>query len=123
MAGHAMTAARAALARVRERGAKEVRQREHTATAIVACTALGYSEAKGHKLPEVLGIDGKLLFGGLLVLGADHVGGRTGRMMQSAGDGLLSTYGYLTGRTLGGAAKISGADGDGTAFIENLLKQ
>lgn len=110
----ALTKARETYRRSRMRAANEIAKREHTLFAVSASAALGLAEAKGHKLPVVMGLDGTIVFGTLALLVADNMGGSNGRVLQSLADGLLSIGAYKMGRSVGGAA-ISGID-DGAAM-------
>jgi hypothetical protein len=109
MASHALSKAREIARRSRHRAATEIAKREHTLFQVTASAILGVAEAKGHKLPTVLGLDGTVVFGTIALLAADNVGGSTGRAVQSLADGLLAIGAYKMGRAVGGAA-ISGTD-------------
>lgn len=86
---------------------------------ITAASILGVAEAKGHKLPSVMGLDGTIVVGTAALLLADSAGGSTGRILQSLADGLLAIGAYKMGRAVGGQA-ISGA-GDDASAIEAVL--
>lgn len=115
MASHALAKVRESARRTRMRAAHEIAKREHTLVSTTMAAALGLAEAKGHKLPAVVGVDGTIVFGSLALMLADNVGGGTGRMLQSAADGLLAIGAYKLGRAVGGAA-ISGASEDAAAM-------
>ena len=95
--------------RTRMRTQTELAKREHTLLAVTASATLGLAEAKGHKLPMVFGIDGTIVFGTVALFAAEHMGGSSGRMLQSLADGWLAIGSYKMGRAVGGAA-IAGAE-------------
>ena len=105
--------------RSRMRAQHELAQREHTLVAITAAATLGLAEAKGHKLPQVFGIDGTIVFGTISVFASEAIGGSMGRVAQSVGDGLLAIGAYKLGRAVGGQA-ISGTGDDIAAFEAHL---
>ena len=87
---------------------------------ITAASILGVCEAKGHKIPAVMGLDGTIVAGAAALFLADSVGGSNGRILQSFADGMLAIGAYKMGRAVGGAA-ISGAD-ESEAFEAVLAK-
>lgn len=95
--------------RSRMRAAAEIAKREHTLASTTAAAVLGVAEAKGHKLPMVMGVDGTIVAGVAALMLADSVGGSTGRMLQSLADAALAIGSYKLGRAVGGAA-IAGVD-------------
>ena len=99
-------------ARSRRRAAEEIAKREHTLVSTTAAAVLGVAEAKGHKLPQVLGVDGCVVFGAAALMVADGVGGSAGRMLQSLADASLAIGAYKLGRAVGGAAIQGVGDGD-----------
>jgi hypothetical protein len=111
---------REGLRRSRMRTQQELAKREHTLLAVTASATLGLAEAKGHKLPQVFGIDGTIVFGTVALFAAEHMGGSSGRMLQSLADGWLAIGSYKMGRAVGGAA-IAGADGSDAAAMDALL--
>lgn len=118
MSSHALSKARELARRSRTRANHEIAKREHTLFSVTAASILGVAEAKGHKLPTVLGLDGTLVFGTVALLMSEQAGGSTGRMLQSFADGMLAIGAYKMGRSVGGKA-IEGA-GD-TSAIEAVL--
>lgn len=119
MPSTALVKAREIARRSRARASVEIAKREHTMFAALASSILGVCEAKGHPLPEVVGLDGTLVVGTVSVLLADAAGGGFGRILQSVGDGFLSIGAYKMGRHFGGQA-IKGVAGDIEA-IEAVL--
>lgn len=118
MSSTALVKARELARRSRSRAAVEIAKREHTMFSITAAAILGVAEAKGHRLPSILGLDGTIVAGAAALLIADSAGGSTGRMLQSFADGMLAIGAYKMGRAVGGAA-ISGASD--TEAIEAVL--
>lgn len=90
----------------RVRYGHEIAKREHTLFAVAASAALGIAEAKGHKLPNVLDVDGTIVFGTLALMGASYMGGRQGTFLQSLADGWLAIGSYKMGQKVGGATAI-----------------
>jgi hypothetical protein len=82
----------------------EIAKREHTLLAVASSALLGIAEAKGHKLPTVLDVEGTIVFGTVALVAADAVGGQGGRFLQSLADGWLSIGAYKMGRSVGGKA-------------------
>lgn len=119
MASHALAKAKEGARRARMHANVQIQKREHTLVSTTMAAALGLAEAKGHKLPQVVGVDGTIVFGSLALVLADNVGGSTGRMLQSCADGLLAIGAYKLGRAVGGQA-ISGASDD-AASMDALL--
>lgn len=109
MSSHALMKAREIARRSRSRAAVEIAKREHTLFSVTSAAVLGVAEAKGHRLPSILGLDGTVVFGTLALVLSDSVGGSAGRALQSTADGLLAIGAYKMGRAVGGAA-ISGTD-------------
>ena len=97
---------RANMRQSRMRYGAEIAKREQTLFAVAASTALGIAEAKGHKLPTVLDVDGTIVFGTLALMGASHMGGRSGVFLQSLADGWLAIGAYKMGQKVGGASSI-----------------
>jgi hypothetical protein len=118
MASTALSKARELARRSRVRASHEIAKREHTMYATLASAILGVAEAKGHKLPQVFGLDGTIVAGTAALLLSDNAGAGMQRLLQSFGDGMLCIGAYKMGRSVGGAA-ISGA-GDVEA-IEAVL--
>lgn len=119
MSSYALAKARSLAMRSRSRAAHEIAKREHTMYSTLAATALGIAEAKGHKLPQIFGMDGTIVAGIAALMLADNSNSGTNRLLQSFGDGMLAIGGYKMGRSFGGAA-ISGVGGDVEA-IEAVL--
>jgi hypothetical protein len=92
----------------RMRYGHEIAKREHTLLAVAASALLGIAEAKGHKLPTVLDVDGTLVFGTIALIAADQVGGSGSRFLQSLADGWLSIGAYKMGHTVGGKPLAEG---------------
>lgn len=99
---NSLASVRETMRRSRVRAQHELAQREHTLIALTAAAALGLAEAKGHRLPQVFGIDGTIVFGVVSVFAAEAMGGGMGRTFQSVGDGLLCIGSYKMGRAVGG---------------------
>lgn len=114
MASTALMKARETARRGRSRAAAEIAKREHTLFSVTAAAILGVAEAKGHRLPSILGLDGTVVAGTAALLFSDAAGGSAGRMLQSFADGMLAIGAYKMGRAVGGAA-IAGA-GDSEAL-------
>jgi hypothetical protein len=115
MAGTSIVAARERYARARLRVAHEVQRRKHTMTAVAISGALGMAEAKGKRLPELMGMDGTVWGGVAALIAGEYLGGDTGKIMQSVADGLLSVGAWKLGRAAGGSA-VKGAEEDAKAF-------
>lgn len=109
MASHALAKAKELARRSRLRAGHEIAKREHTMIASTAAAIVGVAEAKGHRIPTVMGLDGTIVAGVVSLLLADNVGGSNGRILQSFADGMLAIGAYKMGRSVGGQA-ISGAD-------------
>jgi len=75
-----------------------------------ACAILGAAEAKGHKLPEVMGVDGKVAVGVGCLIAAGQVGPDLAKYMQALADGLLAQAAYEFGKTYGATKKVDGVD-------------
>lgn len=119
MASTALVKARDLARRSRARAGHEIAKREHTMYSTLASAILGISEAKGHKLPQVFGLEGTIVAGVAALLLADSSSSGTNRLLQSFGDGMLAIGAYKMGRHFGGAA-IGGVGGDVEA-IEAVL--
>lgn len=118
MASTSLVKARELARRSRARAASEIAKREHTMYSTLAAAVLGVAEAKGHKLPEVFGLDGTVVAGTAALLLSEHSGSSSGRMLQSFADGMLAIGAYKFGRTVGGKS-ISGVSD--VAAIEAVL--
>lgn len=87
---------------------------------IAAASALGVAEAKGHTLPSVMGLDGKVVAGVAAMLIGENMGGSGGRALQSIADGLLAIAAYQMGRMVGGKP-MSGVSGSDVSALEAVL--
>lgn len=105
----------------RMRYGQEIAKREHTLFAVAASAALGMAEAKGHKLPKMLDVDGTIVFGTLALMGAAHMGGRSGTFLQSLADGWLAIGAYKIGTKVGGKDSISVDGLSDAASMDALL--
>lgn len=104
MASTALVKLKESRNRARLRSAYEMAKREHSMFSVAAATVLGIAEAKGHRLPEVMGIDGTIVAGIVALFLADGSGGQFGRVLQSLADGSLAIGAYKIGRSVGGSA-------------------
>lgn len=104
MASAALAKMRESRNRMRLRSAMELAKREHSIYAVAGALALGISEAKGHTLPTLGGLNGEFWIGGLAFFLADPIGGGLGRVVQSLADGALCIGAYKMGRHFGGKA-------------------
>lgn len=121
MASTALVKARELARRSRTRAAVEIAKREHTMYSITAATILGICEAKGHKLPSLLGVDGTIVAGAAALLIAENAGGQTARIMQSFADGMLAIGAYKMGRHVGGAAIAGVGSASDSEALEAVL--
>lgn len=119
MSSYALAKARTIAMRTRSRAAHEIAKREHTMYSAMAALCLGVAEAKGHKLPQVFGMDGTIVAGIAALILADNSSSGTNRLLQSFGDGMTAIGAYKIGRHFGGSA-IGGVGGDVEA-IEAVL--
>ena len=86
------------------------RAREHTLGAGATGWVLGYGERKGWDFPTVGGMDPKLLYAGVALVGANMVrNSRVRRFAGSVADGLVAVYLYDAGKT-GDFGLTEGAD-------------
>jgi hypothetical protein len=118
MASTSLMKARELARRSRARASQEIAKREHTMYSTLAAAVLGVAEAKGHRLPEVFGLDGTIVAGTAALLLSEHSGSSSGRMLQSFADGMLAIGAYKFGRTVGGKS-VGGVDD--VAAIEAVL--
>ena len=92
----------------RARYGEIIAKREHTLFSTAAAAGLGVAEARGHKLPQFLGMDGTLTVGVGALLASNAVGGNAGRMLQSLADAMLAIGSYNLGKTVGAQPAVKG---------------
>lgn len=81
---------------------------ELRAITIGAPVAFAMAERKGVKLPSVMGLDPALLIGGALAVFGGKAGGRNGKRLEAAGDGILA---YAAARSAArGSVKVAGTE-------------
>jgi hypothetical protein len=81
---------------------------ELRAITVGAPVAFALLERKGVKLPSPMGIDPALIIGGVLAVFGGKAGGRNGKRMEAAGDGILA---YAAARSAArGSVKVSGTE-------------
>jgi hypothetical protein len=119
---HSLAQARESIRRTRMRLAAEMHEQQHVMLSTTAAAVLGVAEAKGHRLPAMLGLDGTIVAGGALLFASKYAHGDTGRVLQSGASALLAIGAYKLGRSIGGAAIAGTGDGiSDSAAVEALL--
>jgi uncharacterized protein (DUF2062 family) len=82
----------------RARYGEIIAKREHTLYSSAAAAAIGVAEARGHKLPVIMGWDGTITVGVAALVGANMVNSGSGqRMLQSLADAMLAIGSYKLG--------------------------
>jgi len=103
----------------------ELNKRQHTLFQLGANVVLGMAEAKGKKLPEVMGIDGNIVAGvGCLML-SNSVGNEMAKYLQSVADSLLGRAAYEFGKTYASTPAAKGVS-DATsmdALLSHVAQQ
>jgi len=96
--------------------AREIAKREHTLFQIGASMLLGMADAKGKKLPEIAGVDGRVAVGTGLLIGASSASPTMQKYMQSLADALLGSAAFDFGKRYGASSPAAGGVSDGDAM-------
>lgn len=85
---------------------RKVAELRDTAVGTGAAYVFGAIESRTGGLPTLAGIDPKLTWGAILLVGGHLVRGTPGEVLHSSADGLLAAYGYQEGRGEGYGSAI-----------------
>lgn len=105
----------------RARYGEIIAKREHTLYSTAAAAGLGIAEARGHKLPQIMGFDGTVTIGVAALVASNAVGGNGGRMLQSLADAMLAIGSYKMGLSVGAQPAVKGAAEDQARAMDALL--
>lgn len=99
------------LAAASKRASSAAKDKESGLIAIGAAAGLAMLEKRNTKLPTVMGLDPAFTLGAVLFLGGPKIaGGKNGKRLESAGEGLLAVAANRS--ILRGSLKVAGEDDD-----------